>query len=304
MIKQLVSIIIPAHNSEETISRAVKSCLMQTYQKIEVIIINNGTTDQTKAKIERFADPRIKYFEIKPANRSLARNLGIKESSGEFLQFLDADDYLESSALENSAAFLNDHPDYFAVAGSIMRINELLKTQRIIVPNGFSRQLLDHNLFVINAVLFRNHSVILFDENLSYCEDWLFWADNLLNRKVHIVDEVKGSVYVTGKNTMSNTLLMDVYRVYVRALIHRNYLLKTSTFFLKDLKSILRFLVGIKKTDLSVVEKKKLQCTVKQNLFWAYFFASMIIHLPFMEKVILKRRAHRLKHSEYHLNTK
>lgn len=304
MIKHLVSIIIPAHNSEETISRAVKSCLTQTYQKIEVIIINNGTTDQTKTKIKKFADPRIKYFEIKQANRSLARNLGIKESSGEFLQFLDADDYLESSALENSIAFLNDHPDYFAVAGSIMRINEFLKIQRTIIPSGFPKQLLDHNLFVINAVLFRNHGVILFDENLSYCEDWLFWADNLLNKKIQIIDEVKGSVCVTGKNTMSNTLLMDIYRVYVRALIHRNHLLKTSTFFLKDLKAILRFLVEIKKIDLPVVEKKKVQYTVKRNLFWAYFFASIIIYLPFMEKIILKRRARRLKRSEYRLNNR
>lgn len=91
----LVSVIIPAFNSEKYIAEAINSALCQTYKNTELIIVDNGSTDRTLEIVKKISlnDNRVKYYSIPPAGRpSVPRNYGIQKSNGEFIAFLDSDD--------------------------------------------------------------------------------------------------------------------------------------------------------------------------------------------------------------------
>jgi len=99
---KLISIIIPVYNAEKEIERCIKSILNQTYKNIEVIIINDGSTDSSLEIIKKCIkeDSRVKLFDTENKGVSAARNLGIKEASGEYFCFVDADDYVDEALIE------------------------------------------------------------------------------------------------------------------------------------------------------------------------------------------------------------
>lgn len=101
MIK--VSIIVPAYNVEDYIQKCLESLVNQTLQEIEIIVVNDGSTDQTKSRIEKFmlAYPeKIKYLEKVNGGLSSARNYGLPSANGKYIGFVDSDDYIESDMFE------------------------------------------------------------------------------------------------------------------------------------------------------------------------------------------------------------
>ncbi len=98
-----VSIIVPVYNSEQFLGRCLDSIMAQTYPDIQIVIINDGSTDKSEMIIQNYANKRfeIKYIFQKNAGPSVARNNGILEADGEFISFADADDYLDSTAIES-----------------------------------------------------------------------------------------------------------------------------------------------------------------------------------------------------------
>lgn len=98
--KNLISIILPVYNAQETISKAIDSVLLQTYKNYELIIVNNGSTDNSEEICKKYINEKIKYIKLEQANVSNARNIGIKESKGEFITFIDSDDVFFSDFLE------------------------------------------------------------------------------------------------------------------------------------------------------------------------------------------------------------
>lgn len=110
--KGLVSIIVPAYNAESTIGKTVGSLLSQTYSNIEVIVVDDGSLDDTikvVADIQRI-DSRIRYVKCGHHGVSHARNAGIEVANGEWLSFCDADDILDSSAIEYLLEAASDSP--------------------------------------------------------------------------------------------------------------------------------------------------------------------------------------------------
>ena len=103
----MISVIIPAYNVEEYIDKCLLSVLSQTYNNLEVIVINDGSTDDTAAIVKRYVtDPRLKLIDQQNAGVSAARNAGIAEASGKLLAFVDSDDYLETLMYERLHAEL------------------------------------------------------------------------------------------------------------------------------------------------------------------------------------------------------
>ena len=96
----LVSIIIPVYNSEKYIKRCLKSILNQTYENIEMIVVDDGSTDNSFNIISKFEDKRIRYFKKENEGVSIARNYGIKRAVGEYLLFVDSDDYIAKDIVE------------------------------------------------------------------------------------------------------------------------------------------------------------------------------------------------------------
>ena len=88
----LVSVVIPVYNCEQFLPQAIQSILNQTYRSIEIIVVDDGSTDGSRAVAKRFDDSCVKYFYQPNSGIAAARNMGIKISKGKFLAFLDADD--------------------------------------------------------------------------------------------------------------------------------------------------------------------------------------------------------------------
>lgn len=99
MIHKKISVIIPAYNAESTIESTLESVLNQTYQNLEIIVVNDGSTDRTLAVLAKYAT-KIKLISTANKGVSHARNTGLKYSKGEFIQYLDADDLLIENKIE------------------------------------------------------------------------------------------------------------------------------------------------------------------------------------------------------------
>ncbi len=118
----LVSIIIPSYNRADFLTEAVKSIISQTYRPIECIIVDDGSTDNTKEIVEQFISNNTDQFEIKyifqeRAGAQVARNTGTAKVSGAFIQYLDSDDFLYLQKLERQVNFLQTNPTCDGVFG-------------------------------------------------------------------------------------------------------------------------------------------------------------------------------------------
>lgn len=104
----LVSVVIPVYNAQDTIRRCVESCLAQTYRNLEVVVVNDGSTDGTQSALDELikADRRLRVIKSENNGVSAARNRGIESAVGEYLSFVDADDALEPTAIETLYAEL------------------------------------------------------------------------------------------------------------------------------------------------------------------------------------------------------
>lgn len=119
----LISVVIPAYNAEEFIGQTIQSVLDQTYPCHEIIVVDDGSTDSTKEVLKRF-EGRIRYLYQQNKGPSAARNKGIQGAKGEFICFLDADDYWTSEMLEVQLAFMEANREVALVFSDYEEFNE------------------------------------------------------------------------------------------------------------------------------------------------------------------------------------
>ena len=147
-MNELVSIIIPAYNAESYILRSVYSVLHQSYSYIELIVIDDGSSDQTAAICEKLSekDPRLQVCSVKNGGPARARNIGMRLASGQWIMFLDADDYLESQTIERMlAAALDKQVDF--VFCNIRNVDEVHHSDVDFIP------------FYAKEIVFENNSL-------------------------------------------------------------------------------------------------------------------------------------------------
>jgi len=116
----LISVIIPVYNCERYLAEAIESALTQTYQPIEVIVINDGSTDGSEDVAKRFV-PSVRYYAHPNKGLGATRNRGAELAHGRFLAFLDADDIWVSDKLERQMALFDDDPDLDMVFGYVQQ---------------------------------------------------------------------------------------------------------------------------------------------------------------------------------------
>ena len=129
--KALVSIIIPVYNAESRLEQCVMSIKTQTYTNLEICLINDGSTDGSGALCDRLAaeDTRIKVFHKENGGVSTARNRGLDEATGEYVVFVDADDYLASNGIEKMVETIAARNCDIAIAGKYIDFyGNILKT--------------------------------------------------------------------------------------------------------------------------------------------------------------------------------
>jgi glycosyltransferase involved in cell wall biosynthesis len=131
------SIIIPVFNKENFVAKTMKSVLCQTFSDFEIIIVNDGSTDQSEAKILEFRDSRIQYYSHENKGVSAARNFGIQKASAEYICFLDADDYWYTNFLETMHQYTSEIPmqKVFASKIEIETKKRIVKAQYSVVEN-------------------------------------------------------------------------------------------------------------------------------------------------------------------------
>jgi glycosyltransferase involved in cell wall biosynthesis len=106
-----VSVIIPLHNSKAYIKQTIKSCLAQTHDNIEIIVVENGSTDQGYQIVKSIDDTRLSVFQIPTPNAAAARNYGYHKATGTCIIFLDADDVMASNKIELQLKALSSKPE-------------------------------------------------------------------------------------------------------------------------------------------------------------------------------------------------
>lgn len=131
-MQPLVSVIIPLYNAEKYIAETIVNLLQQTYKNIEILIINDGSTDNSLSRALNYESDRVKIFSQINKGASSARNYGLKAAKGEFIQFLDADDLLSENKIEEQVKLLISNPNKVAVCSTIHFFDgELIKKKEI-----------------------------------------------------------------------------------------------------------------------------------------------------------------------------
>jgi len=177
-----ISVIIPAYNQAHYLAEAINSVLRQSFQDFEIIIVDDGSTDNTPQVATSFlGDPRIHYTCQKNAGLSAARNTGLKQATGRFVTFLDSDDHFLPEKFAALLAEFNARPELGLVSGRAIfidaagrRLPHTVAGQWPSTPAG----LLLGNPVHVGSVLLRREwldRVDPFDENLRACEDWDMW---------------------------------------------------------------------------------------------------------------------------------
>ncbi len=208
----LISVIVPAYNAECTLLKTVDSVRKQTFSDVEIIVINDGSTDGTLELLQSIKDQRLKIFSYKNGGLPVARNRGISHATGEFISFLDADDMWVPDKLELQLAALQQHPaagaayswtSYFidGQEESIFPYNPVFFEGNVYVKllvNNFVAS--GSNILVRRKAI---DSVGEFEPTLKSCEDWDFYIR--LAAKWHFVVVPKHQIlYRQSSNAMTS----------------------------------------------------------------------------------------------------
>lgn len=177
----LVSVVVPAFNQGRYLADAIHSAVSQTYTNLEVIVVDDGSTDDTRDIVRRISDPRLRYVHQENRGLSAARNTGIRHALGSFLSFLDADDLFCSEKLARLLNAFVEKPELGFVAGQAILVDEqgvpLGERFERPVPDESTEWLLGNPLHVGSVLLRREwqERVGFFDEELRSYEDWDMW---------------------------------------------------------------------------------------------------------------------------------
>ncbi len=180
------SIVIPVYNKEKFVSKTIESVLNQTFTDYEIIIVNDGSTDQSEAKISAFKDNRVQYFSKENQGVAFARNFGIEKATSDFICFLDADDLWYPNFLETMHRFTAEFSEQkvFAAAIEIETKNKLIKAHYSIsatsdfeIVNFFDASQKECVLWTSSVCIHKSvfEKVGNFDTNIKHGEDTEMW---------------------------------------------------------------------------------------------------------------------------------
>lgn len=174
----LFSVIVPTYNRASLISTTLYSVLAQTYPNFEVIIVDDGSTDNTERVVRKINNKKILYFKKENEERAIARNFGILKAKGDYICFLDSDDILMPNHLSTALKIISDNIgiECFHIGYKIANINnKLLKEVNNLSNNN--KEIFKGNVLSCNGVFLRKDIALanLFNRNLYASEDYELW---------------------------------------------------------------------------------------------------------------------------------
>jgi len=223
----LVSVVIPAYNSEKYIDKAINSVLNQTYQDFEIIIIDDGSVDNTRQIIENTNDSRIKYIYQENSGPAAARNNGIKNASGEYIAFLDSDDVWLPEKLEKQIKILKKESDICLVFTAFVMQDEGKEKKEIYRFKTYKNEKLVKNLLLNPMATVPYPSTVMikksyldmvgyFDTELYTSEDWDLWMRLATKANFYYIDEVLVNRFRPKTSITSSLDLSKVEECYLK----------------------------------------------------------------------------------------
>tara|TARA_R110002012_G_scaffold11368_2_gene51356 strand:+ start:28991 stop:29920 length:930 start_codon:yes stop_codon:yes gene_type:complete len=207
------SVVISVYNKEKYIADTLKSVLAQTFTDFEVVILNDGSTDNSEAEILKFNDPRIRYFSQENKGASAARNFTVQQAKTEYIALMDADDYWYPFYLAEQDRLTNEFPEesVFATATEIKRNGKIFKNSyslptianNAVIVDYFEASQLDSVLLSISTVLKKEvfENVGWYDLKIKSGEDTDLYVRIGLKYKVVFSPKVC-AIYVVRKNSL------------------------------------------------------------------------------------------------------
>lgn len=216
----LVSVIIPNFNHGRWIRDAIQSVLHQDYRNFEIIVVDDGSTDNSREVVAAFGN-QVRYIWQENQGLSAARNTGIRAAKGTHIGLLDADDMYESNFLSAQLSALQHDPIAHGVHCGYRFVDQLNRSlpqteTRSIPENELFQALLDGNFLVPEAMLVRRscyESVGPFDETLSACEDWDMWLR--ISRRFRITGTTQ---ILTRHRVLAGSMSTDPDRMFTNRL--------------------------------------------------------------------------------------
>ena len=290
MKEDTISIIVPIYNAEKYIEKCLDSLINQTKKELEIILINDGSKDKTEEIIKKYKDDRIRYFKNKNQGIGKTRNFGIEKATGEYLMFIDSDDFLAKEACE----FLYEKAkkeNSDLVICDFYKIYEDNRLEEIMLPTfkpttlkKMPNLLLDINLAPWNK-LYKTSLIkenkIKFIENLKY-EDAPFVAEAFDKaEKISKVDEylnyylIRGNSETTVRDERTFDILkiIEIIRVYFQDKDYvqdtlKKLIVRITTNYTIQQRNQKDIAVGIRFIDEAFKYLKKYVPDYKNNIYY------------------------------------
>ena len=196
----MVSVIIPAYNSANYLRNSLDSVVKQDYLDLEIIIVDDGSTDNTKELLEEYNDDRIKYFYKENGGLSSARNYGIERANGKYIAFLDADDIWEKDKVSRQVKYLEEHENIGVVSCNFQYIDEegndlnVFNVRDLYPKDGFNLYSLLRCCFLVPSSVIMRSKIIndlgAFDKDYDWAEDIGYFLKVLEKYELGVIDEV------------------------------------------------------------------------------------------------------------------
>ncbi len=221
-----ISVIIPTFNRAWSLARAIDSVLTQTFAPKEIIVVDDGSTDETAQVLAGYGD-RIQVLTRPNAGVSSSRNAGICHSTGEWIALLDSDDEWMPEKLACQTAFFQAHPEALICQTQEIwirngvRVNPMKKHQKLsgmIFEPSLHLCLVSPSAVMIKKILFERKG--MFRPDFPVCEDYEFWLRVSVDVPIHLIDEAMTVKYGGHADQLSSRHSQDRFRIEaIRGLI-------------------------------------------------------------------------------------
>ena len=191
------SVVIPTYNRATFIGATLDSVLEQTFADLEILVVDDGSKDNTAEVVSQFTDPRLRYYPKENAERGVARNCGFVRAQGQYVLFLDSDDRFHPEHLATLHAKIQalDQPNFIATKYDFDRDGVIAPSDTAALPEGWYGldTFVRGNALACNICVRRqNLGLHLFEEDRQYAavEDWMFMLENTQQDRIYLVDAV------------------------------------------------------------------------------------------------------------------
>lgn len=216
----MFSVVIPLYNKELSVRNTINSVLDQTFKEFEIVIVNDGSTDNSLEIVQQFKDDRIRIIDKPNGGVSSARNRGIKEAKYEWITFLDADDLWEDNHLQILNDMIADYCQYKVFCTSYIKSNQKLpqtQNNNVVVIEDYFKEAIQHHFFWTSVTCIHNtvfQDVGDFNIHLNRGEDLELWT-RIGRKYIFVQSKVVTAIYrVDAENRSDNNLKLKYTRIY------------------------------------------------------------------------------------------